>query len=617
MNPTTNGTWIRLLVTTLVAACSAGAAAQDVAVSYTAERTWVDTPMQIQFTIENARSIGEPELPDVDGLEIEYLGITNEFSQTSIINGVRTSKRSVSLSISVNPVRAGSFTIPPIPIEVDGKPYGSPVITLEAVAPTNDDRVLVEITGPDRPVFFGESVELTLEIWIEQYVSELYDVEASESVTWQLVDLNQTRWGPFLESIKELVNSRRKPRGALRVRDGRRYFVYELRREVRPANLGELERLTDVTLAVSYPSGVRPSRSVFNSGLEFSGLVPLRVRAERSDMEVLPLPETDRPADFRGAVGEFLVRASATPTTVVAGDPITLSFLVGNVKDSNSVLDTLRPPPLDELAPLVERFRVPSDPIAGVVETGIKVFTQTIRPRSEDVTEIPAIPFSFFDPDRREYQTIYTEPIPIRVLPAEVLDEADIIRGGESTARPPASDGRDPVDDTDAGTLGLAANLPVDDRLLGVTTITLGWGTAGVLALPPLGFLAVLLVVGRRRWRDRNPGRVRARSARSRCLKSIREARSTATITRHLRTFISDRAGRVAGSITASEALRLSRRAGADPGTISALESLLDQGERAGYGPGGDDGSDRSEEASRLVRALDECEWSRCMEDGS
>ncbi|MEC8818528.1 MAG: BatD family protein, partial [Planctomycetota bacterium] len=313
MNLTTNGGWIRLLVTTLFVACSAGATAQEVAVSYTADKTWVDTPIQIQFTIENARDIGDPELPDVEGLEIEYLGITNEFSQTSIINGVRTSKRSVSLSVAVNPVRAGIFTIPPISIEVDGKPYGSSSISIEAVAPTNDGRVLVEVTGPDRPVFFGEAVELTLEIWIEQFVSELYDVEASESVTWQLVDLNQTQWGPFLESIKELVNARRKPSGALRIRDGRRYFVYELRREVRPANLGELERLTDVTLAVSYPSGVRRSRSVFNSGLEFSGLVPLRVRAERSDMEVLPLPETDRPADFRGAVGEFLVRASATP----------------------------------------------------------------------------------------------------------------------------------------------------------------------------------------------------------------------------------------------------------------------------------------------------------------
>ncbi|MEC7352751.1 MAG: hypothetical protein VYD99_06450 [Planctomycetota bacterium] len=281
------------------------------------------------------------------------------------------------------------------------------------------------------------------------------------------------------------------------------------------------------------------------------------------------------------------------------------------------MLDTLRPPPLDELAPLVDRFKVPSDPIAGIVESGIKIFTQTIRPRSEDVTEIPAIPFSFFDPDRREYQTVYTEPIPINVLPSEVLDEGDIIRGGESGTRPATSNVQDPVDDSDAATLGLAANLPVDDRLLGVTTITLGWGTAGVVALPPLGFLAVLLVVGRRRWRERNPERVRARSARSRCLRSIQEADSNATIARHLRTFICDKAGRAAGSITTSEALRLSRRAGADPGTLLGLESVLEQGERAGYGVGEDDGAARSDEAMGLVRALDGCEWSRCMEVGS
>jgi tetratricopeptide (TPR) repeat protein len=55
------------------------------------------------------------------------------------------------------------------------------------------------------------------------------------------------------------------------------------------------------------------------------------------------------------------------------------------------------------------------------VQDDTKVFITTIRPRSESVTQIPAIPFSFFDPDKREYQTVYTQPIDIEVEKAESL----------------------------------------------------------------------------------------------------------------------------------------------------------------------------------------------------
>jgi hypothetical protein len=592
-----------------VLATTLGSLGQEVSVTYTANQTWVDTPIQIQFTIENAEQIGDPILPDQDGLEIEYLGVTNEFSQTSIINGVRSSKRTLSLSFSVNPIREGSFEIEPITIQVNEKPFSSSPIKLTAIAPRNDGRVRVELTGPDRAVYMGESVNLTLGIWVEQYTAEEYGVEASESVSWQLVDLNQTDWGPFRETIQELVNNRQRPKGTIRAKDGRIYFRYELQREVRPADIRELEQLTDVTVAVSYPTGVRRARSLFNSGLEFTGLIPLRVRADVGVIDITPLPEQGRPSDFRGAVGDFVVRASAKPVRVAAGDPITFSLLIGNVDASDSVLDTLRPPPLDQLDALTRDFKIPTDPIAGTVDGNIKIFTQSIRPRDENVTEIPAIPFSFFDPDLDAYRTLYTNPISVEVTPAEMLTSGDIVRSGNQEYNAPELSGDGISAEPGADLALLGANFPVDERLLSEDSFSVGWGSYAILAAPPMAFLAGLALVARRRWRERNPDSIRARTAASRTLVVLRREEHPGEVGRQLRTYISDRSGRPSASITSMEAMRLAREVQVDPEVLMSLENLLRTTERSGYGGTLEQDSKLSSEAIRIIRALERCNW--------
>ena len=64
----------------------------------------------------------------------------------------------------------------------------------------------------------------------------------------------------------------------------------------------------------------------------------------------------------------------------------------------------------------------------------------TIRPRSEDVKEIPAIPFSFFDPDKEAYQTVYSQPISIDVGTAESLDMDAIVSDVAAASTPKDSD---------------------------------------------------------------------------------------------------------------------------------------------------------------------------------
>ena len=88
----------------------------------------------------------------------------------------------------------------------------------------------------------------------------------------------------------------------------------------------------------------------------------------------------------------------AKPTDVKAGDPINLLLGIAGT----GPMDLVQAPPLAELPALTRDFKVPNEPLAGYVEGDRKVFSTTIRPRKDGITEIPPIPFTYFDPESRQ-----------------------------------------------------------------------------------------------------------------------------------------------------------------------------------------------------------------------
>ena len=98
-------------------------------------------------------------------------------------------------------------------------------------------------------------------------------------------------------------------------------------------------------------------------------------------------------------------------------------------------MELVQAPPLHAIGSLTNDFKVADESLAGVVRDDIKVFSTTIRPRSENVTQIPPIPFSFFDPNSQKFVTVNSDPILVEVNKAETLALDSIVgRGkGDST----------------------------------------------------------------------------------------------------------------------------------------------------------------------------------------
>ena len=137
--------------------------------------------------------------------------------------------------------------------------------------------------------------------------------------------------------------------------------------------------------------------------------------SEPEVLTILPLPAANRPANFAGAVGRFEITATATPVNVTAGDPITLRVAVsGSGAFDRASTDGLPNAAGWKTYPPKSTF----EPADSAGYQGTKTFEQVAIPKDDNVKEIPALRFSFFDPETRRYETRTTAPIPVQVTGA-------------------------------------------------------------------------------------------------------------------------------------------------------------------------------------------------------
>ena len=144
------------------------------------------------------------------------------------------------------------------------------------------------------------------------------------------------------------------------------------------------------------------------------------VRTETDD-----IPVVGRPVDlpFSEASGWFEVHARAEPTTLQAETALTFTVSVRAVRPAR------RPPQrldLRQLPDFAEQFYI-EDAGEEVARPDDRTweFAYRLKPRRTDVTAIPSLPFVYFNPylltASKGFQVLYTDPIPLHVLPHETV----------------------------------------------------------------------------------------------------------------------------------------------------------------------------------------------------
>ncbi len=548
----------------------AGAAEPSFTASLDRDTITLGESVTLSLAFQEAAPQSAPQLPALPNFKIDYVGPSR---QISIVNGQTTS--SFTHSYTLTPQQPGDYVIPGFQIELNGRKLASQPLKLKAVksgAPGADAEGLgklafVKLIVPKNEFYVGELFPVEVQL----YVQDAQDVQM-----------------PQLQSqgftIGKALNPEQK-----RVQLGNQVFtLVSFKWSLAAAKTGDLTLgPAECKLSLRIPARNRRRGDPFEAfGFDFFGpryeLRPATVKSEPQKLRIQPLPAGNVPPDFTGAVGRFNVTMTAGPTNLAVGDPITLKIKIAG----RGTLDALALPSLDDW----REFKV--YPPTSKVETsdplgleGARTFEQVVIPQNAEVKELPALTFSFFDPEKKTYQTLAQPAVQLAVHPASAAPQQPTILAiaGPGTDTPP------PAQDivhikTRPGTLGVISPPLVQQPWF-----------LGLQATPLLAWLGAIVWRQRKENLANNPRLRRQRQAAQIIRRGLQELPRLAaanqseaffvTAFRLLQEQLGERLDLPAFAITEAVVEERLRPLGVAPETLDALHQLFQSCNQARYAP--------------------------------
>ena len=438
----------------LLAGQAIAAAAPEIAVEASAGEIFIGE--SIDYLVE-IRNVENPAPPDLSALrqDFDVVSTGNESrnqSSTFIVNGMVTQQKSFghAFQFRLTPKRTGQLVIAAPTATVDGKTLSGRALELNVIAPEKQDLVMLEIKTGRVKLYPTQPFEVTLRVLVRPLPGDpdrdpldplrrrpphlgvnwvdpppgltsddrarwLEKLLAENGIGFTLNDVT-TRGGSFFEGPRLAVFNLYQGRESRKGLDGRpvNYFVYELKRQLIPEKAG------------TYTLGPAIVKGSFVEGIEGSGYTGRRLVAVAAavalEVREVPVP---RPATFCGGIGNYRLTASAAPTALRVGDPLTLTLDIERGQASGS-LDLISAPDLGANPQVAADFEVLDKHPTGRTQGEVKRFEYALRPKRAGVV-IPPLTVTVFDPDTEKFAEIATRPTALDVSAASHLGSGDVV----------------------------------------------------------------------------------------------------------------------------------------------------------------------------------------------
>lgn len=391
-------------------------------------QAYAGLPFVVAVVVEGFDESPEPEQPPltIDGADVRPMGVApNVSSGVRIVNGRRTSWQRVTyvMRYRVEAARAGTLSVPALTVEQGARRARTQPARIEVQdIPTTSDMKLALVL-PARPVWAGETVPVYLD-WLvrkdvadQQLVVPLFDRE-----DWLRVSAPDPA-GRNTLAFEVGSQEIELPLEQSRVTDGGAEFArIRFTAMVTPIQAGRLE--VEPSAVVAKLKIGAPRRSVFDRQRValFKAVDVPRV------LEVKPLPLAGQPPGFAGAVGSsFSIAARASRSVVKLGEPVEIAVTVR----SDQRLDGVRLPDFASAGALdPSKFAVPEEAPVGALDNDegtSKTFQLVVQIKDPSVRQLPALDFSFFDPETGTYRTVSSEAIAMQVEGAAIVGAGDVV----------------------------------------------------------------------------------------------------------------------------------------------------------------------------------------------
>jgi hypothetical protein len=391
----------------------------------TSQDVYVGESFSYHIIIDGENQAGQVDISPLAEYNPQSAG-NRDVSQTSIsiINGRTTQnvKKQYVMSYSLVCNQAGRIQLPPVTVTLDGRNYQTNPVEVNILKPGSTDRLDLEVTLSEQHCYVGQPVIMTVKFYISADIGDFqFNIPAFTSDEFYIeepdISNQQAREYNLGNGVIVRVSQNRT------VHNGKDSILLSFSKVLIPRNAGEIS-ISPASVSADIAVGAARSQDRFFDGFFGSRRDYKRfmVSSQPLTLTVSPLPEEGRPSGFYGLVGHYTISASAAPTKVNVGDPITLTIKVGGGK----YLKPVQWPALEQITELADNFKIPSEKASPTIEEGYKVFTQTIRAGNDKVSEIPSIPLVYFDADKSRYEIAKTEPIKLDVSPTKILTGADL-----------------------------------------------------------------------------------------------------------------------------------------------------------------------------------------------
>lgn len=397
----------------------------------------------LKITIENAGNVQNVTPPSFKNF-IVLSGPNQESSMTSVNGNVQ---QAVALSFILKPKQTGKLNIEPAFVQIGNKKYKTNATTLLVKNATTGNNAGTSLRGGAFPnvdpfaaarpsseyndyIFHKgdnvvEKVNKNMQLRLEVDKTTCFEGEpivASYKLYTRLKSESRLTENPSFNGFSVIDLTRPDFTGYSRQKlNGREYNVYTIRKaQLYPLQSGTIELEpaeleNDISFIKDEYLAQRPNDafSLFDDFAQASvppeGIIHQTVSLVSKPVSIIvkPLPEANKPAGFRGAVGDFSILAELQKTSFPSNESGKLIVKISGAGN----LQLLTAPVLtwpNGIDPFDPKVSEELDKMA-VPVSGSKIFEYNFSVDKPGSYVLPAINFSYFDPKTASYKTVSTK----------------------------------------------------------------------------------------------------------------------------------------------------------------------------------------------------------------
>lgn len=400
--------------------------AQNVRISSAVNKNNITDKDVLLFTVTIEGVSDFPEIPPPESQDFVLISGPSQSSSIQIVNGQMTASKTVSWQIA--PTRTGKLTINPTSVKYRGKTYSTePVTVIVTTASTSQQQSSPPSPASTRPSASPPTDSRDNDVFLKAVVPKTTVYKGEELVvSFDLYYRNVRTFGrkklPDARGFwREEFPAPNQPAITTETVNGGSYRKATIQQiALFATTTGELT-IDPMVIDCEVIQSSRQRRSIFDDFFEdsffddpfFSNTKIVTIQSAPLRIQVRPLPEKGQPASFSGAVGKFKIESNIDHSQIKQDQALTLSYKISGSGNINALKLTplVLPNSVEVFEPKIDKK---IDNTGGTID-GSVTYEYVLIPRRAGQLQIPAIQFSYFDPQTETYQQLATRTFNLKI----------------------------------------------------------------------------------------------------------------------------------------------------------------------------------------------------------